>query len=174
MAVEHEYIMDDLRKKRAMAIAYENKRENFLCKHCNILYKSLGTEGFVDVQLVKEGSRKSDPEWWRGRRVWIGIDLSQSDDNTAVAMVTEENGNIYARVLGFIPEGRIEEKSSREKLDYKKMISRGYCDSCGDLVIGYDEVERRITTLEERYGVELVQAVYYRYNAISTVQKLEA
>ena len=174
VAVDHEYIMDDLRKKRGIAVAYENRRENFLCKHCNILYKSLGVEGFVDVQLVKKGRRREDPEWWRGRRVWVGLDLSQTDDNTATAMVTCENNEIYARVLGYIPADKIDEKSAREKLDYRKMISRGYCVDCGDLTIGYDEVERRLLSLEDRYGVELQQVGYDRYNAISTVQKLEA
>ncbi len=174
VAVTHEYIMEDLRKKRGIAVVYENKRENFLCKHCNILYKSLGTEGYVDIQKVKKGSRPNEPEWWTGRRVWVGLDLSQTDDNTAVAMVSCDGEEIYARVLGFIPADRIEEKSAREKLDYKKMIARGYCVSCGDLTIGYDEVERRIIGLEEQFGVELQQVGYDRYNAISTIQKLEA
>ena len=42
VAYAHEYVMDDLREKRQAAINYENKRENFLCKHMNILYKGLG------------------------------------------------------------------------------------------------------------------------------------
>ena len=45
---------------------------------------------------------------------------------------------------------------------------------CGDEVISYSFVERFIMELPERYGVEIVQIGYDRYNAISTVQKLEA
>ena len=30
----------------------ENTRENFLTKHCNIIYKGAGTESFVDINSV--------------------------------------------------------------------------------------------------------------------------
>ena len=50
-----------------------------------------------------------------------------TDDNTAVAMVTEEDGVIYAKVFGFLPADKIEYKSNKEHVDYKKMIRNGYC-----------------------------------------------
>lgn len=174
VAVTHPGILDELKKKRARAIEYENKRENYLCKHNNILYKGLGVEGFIDVQKVKQCSREADKSWWKGRRVWLGLDLSQSDDNTAVAMVTEEDGIVYASVTGFIPEGRMDIKSAKEKVDYRRLVSLGNCRACGDEVIDYTEVEAFILGIEKEYGVEVVQLGYDRWNAISTVQKLEA
>lgn len=174
VAVHNKGIFDELKKKRSYAIVYENKRENFLCKHCNILYKSLGVEGYIDVQKVKKCRRENDPKWWRGREVWVGLDLSQSDDNTAVAMVAEENGTIYAHVTGFVPEGRVEIKTAKEKLDYRREIRKGTVISCGDEVIDYGTVENYIISLEERYGVEVMGVGYDRWNALSTVQKLEA
>lgn len=174
VAVAHEYIFDEIKKKRAIAVLYENKRENYLCKHNNILYKGLGVEGFIDIQKVKLCRRESDPEWWNGRRVWVGLDLSQTDDNTAVAMVTEEDDIIYARVMGFLPSDKAEIKSMKEKVDYKRAEAAGECTACGDEVIDYSVVERYILNLEENYGVEVQQVGYDRWNAISTVQKLEA
>ena len=53
------------------------------------------------------------------------------------------------------------------------MIDRGECFACGGEVIDYAFVEKFIISLPEKYGVELVQLGYDRYNAISTVQKLE-
>ena len=173
VAVTHDYIMDELKRKRSAAIFYENKRENFLCKHCNILYKSLGAEGFIDIQKVKKQSRPRNDSWWRGRRVWLGLDLSLSDDNTAVAMATEEDEKLYARVVGFIPTDKVEIKSQKEKIDYSSMIKKGYCIDCGDQVIDYGEIENFIMTLEETLGVEVQQVGYDRWNAISTIQKLE-
>ena len=113
-------------------------------------------------------------EWWNGRRVWVGLDLSQTDDNTAVAMVTEEDDIIYARVMGFLPSDKAEIKSMKEKVDYKRAEAAGECTACGDEVIDYSVVERYILNLEENYGVEVQQVGYDRWNAISTVQKLEA
>ena len=173
VAVTHDYIFAELQKKRALAILYENKRENFLCKHCNILYKGLGVEGFIDIQKVRACRRTSDPAWWKGRRVWVGLDLSQTEDNTAVAMATREENTIYARVMGFLPEAKRELKSMKEKVDYKRAEAAGECIACGDEVVDYSVVEKYILTMEETYGVEIQQVGYDRWNALSTVQKLE-
>lgn len=173
VAVAHEYIFDAIKKKRALAILYENKRENYLCKHNNILYKGLGVEGYIDVQKVKLCRRESDLDWWRGRRVWVGLDLSQTDDNTSVAIVTEDAGIIYARVMGFLPMDKVDIKSIKEKVDYKRAEAAGECMACGDEVIDYSVIEWYVMHLEETYGVEVQQVGYDRWNALSTVQKLE-
>lgn len=172
-AVTSENIFRNIRDKRTLATIYENKKENFLCKHLNIRYKGLGTEGYIDADKVKRCMIPEDPGFWKGRRVWIGLDLSQTDDNTSVAMVAEDDTKLYIKVWGFIPGDRVEEKTLKEKVDYAEMIRRGVCFAVGEEVIDYRQVEKFIIDLPERYGVEIVQVGYDRYNAISTVQKLE-
>ena len=159
VAVNNKDVFNAIRDMRAMAVLYENKRENFLCKHCNIKYKGLGVEGYVDINKVKACRIEDNPNWWRGRRVYLGMDLSQTDDNTAVAMVTEEDGVIYAKVWGFVPADKVTYKSKKEGVDYKRLIAQGVWF---------------ILELQDKLGVVIVQVGYDRYNAISTVQKLEA
>ena len=178
VAVEHEYIFDAIVEMREDAIIYENKRENYLCKHNNIKYKGLGVEGYIDVTKVRQCRRPADDEWWRGRRVWLGLDLSLSDDNVCVNMGTYEGDDleeceIYAKTTGFIPADRVELKSRKEDVDYQKLIKEGSCIACGDEIISYADVERFILSLPERYGVEIVQLGYDRWNATSTIQHLE-
>lgn len=174
VAVNNKEVFDSIKDLRTMAILYENKRENFLCKHCNIMYKGLGVEGYIDVQKVRRCRVAENLDFWCGRRVWVGLDLSQSDDNTSVAMVTEADGVIHAKVWGILPKDRIEIKTKKENVDYRKLIAAGSCFAEGEEVIDYGFVERWILGLEEKYGVEVMQVGYDRYNAISTVQKLEA
>lgn len=174
VAVNNKEVFNAIRDMRTMAVLYENKRENILCKHCNIKYKGLGVEGYVDINKVKACRIEDNPNWWRGRRVYLGMDLSQTDDNTAVAMVTEEDGVIYAKAWGFVPADKVAYKSKKEGVDYKRLIAQGVCFACGDEVIGYDFVEQFILELQDKLGVVIVQVGYDRYNAISTVQKLEA
>ena len=174
IAVEKKAVYKNIIKKRTAAILYENKRENYLCKHNNIRYRGLGVEGYIDIQKVKLCFGEIEKEWWKGRKVWIGLNLSLSEDNTAAAMVTEENGIIYAKVLGFLPDGRIEQKTSKEHVNYKRCIDHGDCIACGDEVIDYSVVENKIMTLEEEYGVTIMQIGYDKWNAISSVQKFEA
>lgn len=173
VAVNNKEIFDSIKDLRTMAILYENKRENFLCKHLNIMYKGLGVEGYVDIQKVKRCRIVENREWWKGRRVWVGLDLAQTDDNTAISMVTEEDGKIYAKVWGILPKDKVEIKSTKEDVDYKKLIASGCCFAEGEEVIDYVFVERWILGLKQEYGVEIVQVGYDRYNAIATVQKLE-
>lgn len=175
-AYAHEYMFAELLKKRKDAILYENSRANFLCKHMNILYKGLGVEGFIDITKVRLCAAPKDKGFWQGKQVYIGLDLSQTDDNTSVAMVAYDDIEdiIYAKVWGFIPADSVEKKSQKEKVNYKRLIERGDCFDCGDEVIDYGYVERFIQALTEEYGVEIVQLGFDRYNAISTVQKLES
>lgn len=167
-------VFDAIKAKRTKAVLYENKRENYLCKHNNIQYKGLGSEGYLDINIVKECKIKEDLSFWKGKKVYIGMDLSQTDDNTSVAMLTAYEGKLYAKVWAFIPENKIEEKSNKESVDYKKMIKAGTCFKCGDDAIDYAAVENFIISIERNYGVEVVQIGYDVYNCISTAQKLEA
>lgn len=172
-ALEIPEIWEELKKKRAYAIAVDKARENFVTKHCNIIYTGIGTETYIDVSAVQK-CRTSHIDW-KDRTVYVGFDLSETNDNTSVAMVTvDENNNIIADVFAFIPEGRIDEKTISEKLDYRNMIENtSKCMACGDKVIDYTFVESFILSLEERYGVKVQAIGFDRWNALSTAQKLE-
>lgn len=175
VALNNPDLFSDLCDKRSLAVLYENKRENFLCKHCNIQYRGLGSESYIDIMKVRECRRDADADFWRGSRVWLGLDLSQTDDNTSVAMVTfDDNLRLYAKVWAFIPKDRVDEKSERENVNYKHFIAAENCFACGGEVIDYGAVERFILALPKLFGVEIMQCGYDRYNALSTVQKLES
>lgn len=172
VALEIPEIWQDLLKKRAKAVAMESARENFVTKHCNIVYQGAGTETYIDTKDVQKCKvSKID---WTGRVVYLGVDLSESNDNTSVAMVAiDDDENILADVVAFIPEGRIEEKNAFEKIDYKEFIRAGKAIACGDKVIDYAVVEDYILKIQNAYCVKVQAIGYDRYNALSTAQKLE-
>lgn len=172
VALEIPEIWEDLLKKRAKALAIESARENFVTKHCNIIYQGVGTETYIDVKDVQKCRVKSID--WAGAVVYVGLDLSESNDNTSVAIVgVGANEEIIADVVAFIPEGRIEEKNAYEKIDYREYIREGKAIPCGDKVIDYAVVEDFILGIEEKYNVQVQAIGYDRYNALSTAQKLE-
>ncbi|QUH21087.1 terminase TerL endonuclease subunit [Alkaliphilus sp. B6464] len=174
VTVDNEHIFEAIKEKREDAVDYENKRENYLCKHNNIKYKGLGVEGYIEITKVRECKIKKDKEFWKGKKVWLGMDLSLTEDNTAVAMVTEDEGKIYGKVWGFIPGDKKKQKSKREGVDYDRLIKQGVCFESSGEVISYEDVENHILGLEEEYEVEIQQIGYDRMNAISTIQKLES
>ena len=172
VSLEIPEIWEDLLKKRAYAVAVESARENFVCKHCNIIYQGQGTETYIDTKDVQE-CRVSHIDW-SGRVVYLGLDLSESNDNTSVSMVSVDDDNvILADSYAFIPEGRIDEKTQHEKVNYRELIKTGKVISCGDKVIDYAVVEDFIMGIEQKFGVQIQAIGFDRWNALSTAQKLE-
>ena len=175
LALEVPEIMDDLKKKRQQAIEVQSKRENFITKHCNIIYQGMGTESYISVADL-QACRASEPIDWTGREVFLGVDLSMSNDNCSVAMWSydEELGKVLFKTMAFIPEGRIEEKNRMEKINYYEYCKAGWCIACGARTIDYSVIEDYVLTLEEKMGVKINSLGYDRYNAISSAQKWES
>lgn len=170
VAQEIKEIWEDLLKKRAYAIAVESARENFLTKHCNIIYQGAGTETYIDVNEVKKCKvAKID---WTGRQVYLGVDLSMTNDNCSVAMAgVDEDDNILADVVAFIPDGRVAEKNKFEKINYNEFIKALKCIACGDRTVDYKVIEDFVFNIEAKYGVTIMAIGYDRYNALSSAQK---
>lgn len=172
VSLEIPEIWDDLVKKRAYAVAVDSARENFVTKHCNIIYQGVGTETYIDVKDVQECKTANID--WTGRVVYIGFDLSTSNDNTSVAMVSvDDDNNILANVFAFVPEGRIQEKTASEKVNYQELCKTDNVIACGDRVIDYSVVEEFILNIESKFGVQIQAIGFDRWNALSTAQKLE-
>ena len=171
VALEIPEIWEDRLKKRAYAIAVESARENFVTKHCNIIYQGVGTETYIDIKDV-QACRVMNIDW-RGRVVYLGLDLSETNDNTSVSMVSvDDDNNILAASFAFIPEGRIDEKQAAEKVNYRELCRTDNVIACGDRVIDYSVVEDFILGIEDKYGVQIQAIGFDRWNALSTAQKL--
>ena len=171
VALDTPEIWEDLLKKRARAIAQESARENFVTKHCNIIYSGAGTETYIDVSAVQ--ACKVTKIDWSGRVVYLGLDLSETGDNTSVTMLAvDDDDSVLAQSWAFIPEGRIDEKMASEKVNYRELIKTGNVIACGDKVIDYKVVEDFILGIEDAYGVKIQAVGFDRWNALSTAQKL--
>lgn len=173
LAIEVTEIMEDLKAKRRVAIEIESKRENFITKHCNIIYSGAGSESFVNVADLQKGA--VDHIDWNGREVFLGVDLALSTDNCAVSMVAydEDEGKVYLGSRTFIPEDRVDEKSKLERIPYRDFINACYCIACGNRTVDYGTIERFIMAIETKFGVTVLGIGYDRWNALSTAQKLE-
>jgi phage terminase large subunit-like protein len=162
---------NEIRDNRKEALEKPLKREEFLTKHCNHFLASSSGESYVDIEQVRKG--KIDSFDWSNRPVWIGLDLSLTNDNTSFTMTTEEDGNIYCDSYAFIPADRIEEKNRFEKENYQEHIKSGKCFATGDLTIDYSVIEDMIMSLEDKFGVIVQGIAFDRYNALSTIQRIE-
>ena len=172
VALEIPEIWEDRLKKRASAIAMESKRENFVTKHCNIIYQGVGTETYIDTSDVQK-CRVANINW-TGRIIYVGVDLSETNDNTSVSLVSVDDDNRFLiDSYAFIPEGRIDEKEAFERVPYRELIRTGKVIPCGDRIIDYSVVEKFVSGLEKKLGVQIQAIGFDRWNALSSAQKWE-
>ena len=95
-----------------------------------------------------------------------------SNDNCAVSMAAvDDDNNILAESIAFIPEGRIEEKNQIEKINYYNFIKAMKCVACGYKTVDYSVIEDFVFNIEEKYGVTIMAIGYDRFNALSSAQK---
>lgn len=175
LAIEIPEVLDEIFKKRQKAIEVPAVRENFVTKHCNIIYTGVGTETYIDMQHFLKCKIAPDEFDWTGKKVYLGLDLAMTTDNCSVTMATNdtEDGSVVIKAVAFYPEGKIEEKTALEKVDYRIYTQLGYGIACGDMVVDYGVIEDYILGIEQEYGVKVVQLGYDKYNALSSVQKFE-
>lgn len=171
LALELKPVWDELVDSRRDAIEVEKQRENFITKHCNIIYQGVGTESYVSIEQIREC--RTEHIDWTGRIVYVGVDLAMTSDNCSVCMVAVDDNDdtILMNPMVFVPEGRIQEKTRFEKLDYSQYIRSGQCIACGDMTVDYGVIEDYVFSLEEKYSVQIQAIGYDRYNALSSAQK---
>lgn len=171
LKVEENY--QEIRENRRKALAKPSEREEYLTKNMNFFVPSNSGEAYIELDKLRKCKNIRGVFEWKGKDVYLGLDLAMSNDNTSVSMVTLEDDVIFAKSWAFIPKDRIEEKNKKERTDYRRFIEEGSCFACGNQIISYEYVENFIMNLEKEYGVHIRQIGYDRYNCISTANKLE-
>lgn len=165
--------LEYLLQQREKAINLPTTTSNFKTKHLNIFINGAKDEVFLDVKDLKMCEIESYD--WKNKDVILSFDLSMSFDNTAVSILTYDKyiNKYVAQSWGFIPNSKLEVKSQEEKVPYKEYIRRGWCFSCGDRKISYSFIENFIMTIEEKLGCRVKIIGYDKFEALSTVSKLE-
>ena len=88
----------------------ESARENFLCKHCNIVYQGTGAESFVSIEALRRGRVEKSI----GKvKCFLGIDLAMTTitalSQSYQMMVTAA----YLRRRGLSPKAGLRKKQNR-------------------------------------------------------------
>ncbi|MBS6509800.1 MAG: terminase [Paraclostridium bifermentans] len=173
LALEIPENLEELIKMRKKAIEMPSETVNFKTKHMNIFVNGNKEEVFIDVKDLKQC--EIDSYDWTNKDVVLSFDLSLSGDNTAVSILTYDYvlDKYVAQSWGFIPGAKVEVKTQEEKVQYREYINRQWCYSCGDRTISYKFIEEFIINIENELGCNVKMIGYDKYNAMSTVGKLQ-
>ena len=135
LASAHPDLFKSRQSERARAAVDPMVEAEFLTKVCNIV-STAGADEYISATKLEQCMVPKIN--WEGREVYIGLDLSMSDDNTAVAIIDADiSEGIVATVYAFVPGGQVKRKETVEHVNYTELIDAGQVISCGGLVIDY-------------------------------------
>lgn len=112
-----------------------------------------------------------------GKPVYIGIDLSKTDDLTSVSwIVPTDDGKLYCDSHSFVAtKYGLQDKEKRDGLSYQELEKEGECSitQLESGIVDYDEVFDFIENLIESNDLECLGICYDPYNANSLISKAE-
>ncbi len=166
LRIEENY--NEIRADRETAKIKTSEQEELFTKNFNIFLESNELNKYVNIKYWKKCSvNKID---FKGKEVVVGVDLSVTTDLTAVSMMYVEDGIIYCKSHGFLPEESLADR--RESIDYRDYAEKGYCDLHKGMTVNYTKVEEYIRNIEEKYGCTIKSIVTDPMNAKELMERL--
>ncbi len=110
----------------------------------------------------------------RGRECYAGIDLSSTQDLTALALVFppgpgEKTVSTVRRF--WVPESTIVERTKRDRVPYDTWVRDGWIRKTTGNVIDYDFIRAELNRLKEKFNI--LEVGYDPFNATKLVQDLQ-
>jgi phage terminase large subunit-like protein len=106
-----------------------------------------------------------------GTRCWIGVDLSSTQDLTAVVALFEHGDGFLAIPKFFVPADGIRRRSERDGVSYATWAEQGFIAATVGSVVDYSVVEDYVADLGERFRVEAI--AIDRWNSTGTQTRLQ-
>ncbi|WP_433959062.1 terminase TerL endonuclease subunit [Cytobacillus horneckiae] len=107
----------------------------------------------------------------------MSFDLSKTDDNTCVILITNHEGQYYVKQWVFVPSGRLQQKINIEKINYDIWVRRKLGidtndETTNNHIINYKTIEDFVVSIPKHLGVEITHFAYDPYNADKVIQNL--
>lgn len=171
LRIEENY--ETIRKNREVAKKKYSEQEEYLTKEMNHFVAENEINKYLNIDYWKKCriSEKEFREKIKGKKVKVAVDMSVTTDLTAVGIEFEDEGIIYCKSHGFLPEDSL--STRREKhIDYRKYEKLGYCDIHKGMTVNYTLVEEYIRGIEEEYECIIEIIVTDPMNAKEMMERL--
>ena len=168
VSVSAKYLIDEL----AIAENSLSKKGEYITKYACI--KQNSSLAWLDAQTIKQaGVAKYTLADFMHSYAVVGIDLSQTTDLTAAAVVVEREGELYCFAHFWLPTAKIDEATSRDGLPYIQYIARGFLSLSGENFVDYADCFKWLVDLVEQYEILPLVAGYDKYSAQYLVNDLK-
>ncbi len=171
--VGHTVQMDYLRSKAREAANSPAQLNRYLRLHLGKRTKQ--SIKFLDLARWDATAGIVKPESdFRGRKTYLGIDLSATTDFTAAAwLAPDPAGGYVAWVHHWIPEERVDALQTITQAPLREWHKAGWLTFTEGNVVDYAKVRADIAATTKRLGCTVVEAGYDPWNAAETVQEME-
>ena len=152
----------------------ESAMNNFLTKYCNIPRSATSAFIYAD-ELRKKCSGTFEYEKFRGKNVFIGIDLSRGDDLTSITFLffNNDEDKIYIKNEVFMTLKMIE-KGVAQGIPYNIWLKKGLINTTKKDLIDIREVSDFIIMMIKKYNLKVIDIGYDKYEAHLLVEHLHA
>lgn len=149
LRIEENY--EEIRQFRERAKIVEKDKVEHITKNMNIMLDTSTDEEFY---LQKDLWKKCriDKIDFKGKKVSVGIDLSKTTDLTSVSIMYEEDGYIYCKSHGFLPENSLNSPNRTEKINYLVEESLGNVSIQEGDNIKYLDICDYVRNIESEYN----------------------
>jgi len=107
----------------------------------------------------------------RGRRCFVGLDLSSTTDLTAVVAVFPDGDAYDVLAHFFIPAERIQPRVTRDRVPYDQWVKDGLMTATPGPAVDYDYVRNLLVAWDDEFDVRVI--AYDPWNATDLVNRLE-
>lgn len=107
----------------------------------------------------------------RGRRCFVGLDLSTTTDLTAMVGVFPDGSGFDVLAEFFVPAERIQARSSRDRVPYDLWSREGQLHATPGPSVDYDYVRQQLLAWDQEFDLRVV--AYDPWNATDLIKRLE-
>jgi len=145
------------------------KIREFLIKRCNLWQvdsENKYMSGYMDKWKALAIPRAEFMELIRGRKCWVGVDLSKRIDLTAAAFVVPlEDGRFAVCAHGFIPENTAIKHEHTDRVPYKFWAKEGWCTLTPGDVTDDNYIKTHIHDIEFDLNLQIQEVCFDPYGA---------
>ncbi|MCG7630551.1 phage terminase family protein [Epibacterium sp. MM17-32] len=140
------------------ALAIAGKMPNFRRFHLNLWTEGAQTWIAPDVWDKGTASAPFDPAMLYGRKAWVGLDLSNKVDTTAIVVAVPVDGLIYLITYTFLPEGPkgFIQRAQTEKREYVGWRDQGWLEVHKGGTIDEDQIADRLEWIRKHFDLQEV------------------
>lgn len=150
--------VDRLQAAADKALAIAGQMPNFRRFHLNLWTE--GAESWIARDVWDHGLMAApfDPAMLYGRKAWVGLDLSNKVDTTAIVIAVPVDGLVYLICYTFLPAGPkgFIARAQTEKREFVGWRDAGWLEVHHGGTIDEQEIENRLDWIRAKFDVQEV------------------